>query len=164
MSTVRYFVPGKPATDLGSFDNLWPVLMALPDFAAERRYKDIVDGNDTVFQKAFNSNEHCFHWMAHQQDRLHTLKNIMTAERLPNFLSTFPWEKELGLWSDPERAVFVDMGGGLGQACTRLREMYPHHPGRLVLQDLPPLIINAKPLNGVDMMVHDMLTPQPLKG
>jgi demethylsterigmatocystin 6-O-methyltransferase len=142
--------------------------MALPDFLAERKYPDIVDAKDTAFQKAFNTDQDCFHWLATQPTRIANFMVLLTDERTPNFLSTFPLEKELGSWSaEPEKALFVDIGGGMGHACIRLREKYPNQPGRVILQDLPPVLQAAQAtqrLSGIETMPHDFHTPQPVQG
>ncbi|KAF7622083.1 putative O-methyltransferase [Aspergillus flavus] len=166
--TQTLAVPGLEAGMRHAFENLWPVLMALPDFLAERKYPDIVDAKDTAFQKAFNTDQDCFHWLATQPTRIANFKVLLTDERTPNFLSTFPLEKELGSWSaEPEKALFVDIGGGMGHACIRLREKYPNQPGRVILQDLPPVLQAAQatlPLSGIESMPHNFHTPQPVQG
>jgi demethylsterigmatocystin 6-O-methyltransferase len=147
------------------FDNLCPILMALPEFLAERKYQDIVDGQDTVFQNVFKTDQHCFPWIASQPNRIANFQVLMTVERSPNWLSTFPMEGEVGTWSaDGDKAIFVDMGAGLGQGCTQFRDIYPNLPGRIVLQELPPFIQIMKPLDRVELMAHNFFTPQPVKG
>ena len=45
------------------------------------------------------------------------------------------------------------------------RSKYPHVPGRLVLQDLPPVIDSIQQLHPkIERMKHDFLTEQPVKG
>ncbi|GMF94006.1 unnamed protein product [Aspergillus oryzae] len=131
-------------------------------------YPDIVDAKDTAFQKAFNTDQDCFRWLATQPTRIANFKVLLTDERTPNFLSMFPLEKELGSWSaEPEKALFVDIGGGMGHACIRLREKYPNQPGRVILQDLPPVLQAAQatqPLSGIESMPHNFHTPQPVQG
>ena len=61
-------------------------------------------------------------------------------------------------------AVFVDVGGGTGQQCVALKEKFPDLPGKVILQDLPAVIAEAKLPEGIETMVYDFFTPQPVKG
>ena len=65
---------------------------------------------------------------------------------------------------DPDAVVLVDIGGGLGHQCAEFKRQYPEAPGRVVLQDLEGPISAAASIPGVENMVHDMFTTQPIKG
>jgi len=73
--------------------------------------------------------------------------------------------------SKPE-VLLVDVGGNMGRDVKLFRNAFPETvvSGRVVLQDLPP-IIEAGPQNDVEMqelrieaMAHDFFTSQPVKG
>ena len=70
----------------------------------------------------------------------------MTAQRegQKTWLDVFPFEQELG--------------------CVALREKYPDIPGRVILQDLAPVVAQAIPAKGVEAIPHDFWTQQPVKG
>jgi len=74
-------------------------------------------------------------------------------------------EETKGL-DDPERVLYVNVGGGIGHQCAEFRNKYPASqiPGRVVLQDLPATIERALPTEGVENMAHDFFQPQPVKG
>lgn len=59
---------------------------------------------------------------------------------------------------------FIDVGGGHGHQCIQLRDKYPHLRGRLVLQDLPEAVDHLPPLDGIQVMAHDIFKPQNIKG
>ena len=80
------------------------------------------------------------------------------------FLDVFPFDKEIGIDSEPETPLFVDVGGSIGHQCAALKKKFPNIPGRVILQDLPPVIAQAIPTEGVELMVHDFMTEQPIKG
>lgn len=61
------------------------------------------------------------------------------------------------------RALFVDIGGNIGHQSARLRARYPDAPGRIIVQDLEETIQAARPVEGVEFMVHDFFGPQPIK-
>ncbi len=64
---------------------------------------------------------------------------------------------------EPERAHFVDVGESFGHQCARLKAKYPDLPGRIVLQEMPEKIKQARPIEGLEFMAHDFFTPQPVK-
>lgn len=72
--------------------------------------------------------------------------------------------------AEPERPLFVDVGGGRGHAIKAIRAEFPGLPvGRFVLQDRPEVIEAGKALDDPDLrdvqrMVVDFHASQPLKG
>ncbi|KAI9707878.1 MAG: hypothetical protein M1820_004484 [Bogoriella megaspora] len=89
----------------------------------------------------------------------------MYAQRssVNNCFSFLPIEEECKDWPS-DKPVFVDVGGGTGQQCMALKEKFPRLPGRVILQDLSAPIEEASVSNGVEKMVYDFFTPQPVKG
>ena len=87
----------------------------------------------------------------------------MSVPREGDWLDVVPFMQETTSL-EPERVHFVDVGGSFGHQCARLKAKYPDLPGRIVLQDLPETIKQARPIEGVEFMAHDFFTPQPVKG
>jgi demethylsterigmatocystin 6-O-methyltransferase len=59
------------------------------------------------------------------------------------------------------------MGGASGQQCVEFKKRFPHIKGRVILQDMPVVIADAKAQGlgeGIEAMVHDFYTPQVVKG
>jgi hypothetical protein len=81
----------------------------------------------------------------------------------------FSWVAEKAT-ADPERVLFVDVGGGKGQAIRAICKENPHIPlSRCVLQDREDVIANAKEmdlddLRGAALAPHNFHTEQPVKG
>jgi demethylsterigmatocystin 6-O-methyltransferase len=91
----------------------------------------------------------------------------MTVQRagLSDWLSVFPVEKEIGSWSaTPEKAVFVDVGGGYGHQCKAFKAKYPDLPGRIILQDLPQTLERVQPIPGVEAIAQNFFEPQVIEG
>lgn len=161
--------PGYSAGIYTYFDNFGPVYQALPEFLAATGYRDIVNENNTPFQKVFLTDLPVFRWLATQPERsrpLHEFMTTLNAEGVPWF-DAFPLERELGSFSGPH--VLVDVGGGFGQQCVNLKLRYPALQGKLVLQDLPQTLEQLPPpimaqLDGVERMPHDFFAPQPVEG
>lgn len=87
----------------------------------------------------------------------------MPAQRegMASWLDAFPIvEQAKGV--DPQRVVFVDIGGGIGHICAELKGRYPALPGKVLLQDRPETLAHAIP--GIEAQEHDFFTPQPIKG
>lgn len=67
-------------------------------------------------------------------------------------------------------ALLVDVGGNVGHDLLEFRRAYDqqHVKGRLILQDLPAVIESAPAEElrqaGIETMVHDFFTEQPIKG
>lgn len=82
-----------------------------------------------------------------------------------SWLSVYPVEKEVEGWDAGEdKAVYVNMGGGIGHQCRQFKEKYPGVKGRVVLQDLPHSIDKALDTPGVENCVHNFFEPQPITG
>ena len=89
----------------------------------------------------------------------------MTIER-HGWLEVFAFEQEVLGWKgeDEERVLMVDFGGGRGHQCVRLRKKYPGLKGRVVLQDLEAVVAGLGSMEGVEIMAHNFLQLQPVKG
>lgn len=137
----------------------------LPDFLAKIKYQDITDNNDTVFQTAYKTQGPAFEHMAAHPQMAAYFNQYMAHRRkgMNTWLSVFPMEEETK-GSDPNGVVFIDIGGNIGHQCAEFKAKYPNLPGRVVLQDLPHAIGMALETPGVENTIHDIFTPQPIKG
>ena len=108
-----------------------------------------------------------FIWFPNQPERFAYFQQFMTVSRVgaADWLSVFPLQQEMGGWSaEPDKAVFVDIGGSFGHQCIGLKAKYPDLPGRVILQDLPQTLEHVRPIEGVEIMVQDFYKPQVIKG
>ena len=94
----------------------------------------------------------------------------MAARRkgLATWHETFPMASILGTnaKTDPEAVLLVDVGGNKGHEITSFHKAHSELPGRLILQDLPPMIerVSKEPPEGIELMPYDFFNPQPVKG
>lgn len=150
-----------------SFDILSPCWNKLPAYLAERKYQNPTNVMDTAFHKAFHSKEHFMQFMGSKPDSHKSAQLYMSGmyEGKPTWLDFFPVMKQISEGAHERKCAvtFVDLGGGYGQEAVTLRKRFPSLPGRIVLQDLPQ-VASGLGLEGVEVMVHDMFSPQPLKG
>ena len=143
-----------------------PCWQALPEFLAETKYQNPTDSAHSAFQKGHNTEQLPFQWALSVPSRFNNSNLWMAAncEGQNIFLDVYPFEKELCHGLKPETPVFVDVGGGIGQKCLALKQRLPDIFGRIINQDLPPVIAQAIPCEGVEHIVHDFMTEQPIKG
>lgn len=137
----------------------------MPDYYAEARYQEVNDIRKGIFQKAFQTEHSCYEYLVFNPKLQGYMQDAMKLQPPGgDWLSVFPLE---GLEaSSPERPLFVDIGGGMGQQCMRFRERHPGLPGRVVLQDMPITIGRVpQPMpNGIEAMAHDIDAAQPIRG
>lgn len=125
----------------------------------------MTDNAQTPAQKAFKTDLPAYDFLPSDPRRFAHLHQMMMAQRTHDWLSSFPVEREVGDWSpEPEKALFVDIGGGFGHQCVRLKAKYPNLLGRIILQDIPETISLVKPTEGVEAMAHNFYDPQPIEG
>lgn len=91
-------------------------------------------------------------------------QQLMSVPREGHWLDVIPFADAVASMESPDRAIFVDIGGSIGHQCARLKAKYPDLSNRIVLQDREETFKNAAPIEGVEFMVHDFFTPQPVKG
>jgi hypothetical protein len=79
----------------------------------------------------------------------------------------YPFTEKLRELESPDRATIVDVGGGRGHMLRWIREGVPELKGQFILQDRANVIAdNGEEIraHGIEPMVHDFFTPQPVKG
>ena len=82
----------------------------------------------------------------------------------PQWFDIFPVTEKFTL-SDPSAPLLVDVGGGVGHNLVAFKQRHPNVLGKLIVQDIPVVVKNAKDLpTGVEAVVHDFFMPQPVKG
>jgi hypothetical protein len=77
------------------------------------------------------------------------------------WVEAYPAAEKLRI-DDPERVLFVDVGGNLGHQVRKFAEAYPSLPGKLVLEDFPDVVNAAKDApESIVRLGHDFFKPQP---
>ncbi|KAI1207206.1 O-methyl transferase B [Annulohypoxylon truncatum] len=137
----------------------------LPSFLERSGYKEPVDETNTAFHQAWKTPLSPFIWYDSQPRLAKYFNDYMATRSQPqqSWLKVYPvLEEATNL--HPERALYVDVGGGIGHQCAQFKDKYPELQGRVILQDLPFAIAEALPTPGVENMVHDVFEPQPIRG
>ena len=141
------------------------MFQTLPSFLTDNAYQNITDKNHAVHQDAWKSSVDAFTWLSQHPKNFSDFNQYMATQRrtAPTWLSEYPLEAEIQGW-DPQKPLFVDVGGGIGHQCVDLIVRYPKLPGRVVLQDMAHSIDEALQSPVLDVMVHDIYDRQPIKG
>lgn len=152
-------------TTRSSFETIGPQYQELPRFLKRINYQNVSDPQHSVFQDAWKTNLGAFDWFQYHPENLEYFNQYMASRRegAETWLSVYPIEEETVSW-DPEAAVFVNMGGGIGHQCAEFRARYPKVAGRVILQDLPHSIDRALQSPGVENMTHNFFERQPIIG
>lgn len=147
------------------FGTASPMYQTLPAFLKKTCYKDPVDELHTSFQDAFHTELPVFAWFASHPQHLGAFNEYMRLRRQPtvSWLTAYPVLDQVKNW-DSEKAIFVNVGGGVGHQCAEFKQRFPDLPGKVILQDLPHSIAAALSTPGVENMVHDFFEPQPVRG
>ncbi|KAJ5106317.1 hypothetical protein N7456_002992 [Penicillium angulare] len=163
--TKTFSVSSFQAAICHYFDTMGPSIQKLPEFLKETHYQDPQDSANTALQKAFNTDQPAFFWLQTQPEKMGFFQEYLTTNRAgrPTFLDAYPVLKNsIGL--SPERALFVDVGGGFGQQAISFREKYPELEGRVIVQDLAPTLAHALKHPNVEVSEQDFFQPQTIKG
>lgn len=118
---------------------------------------------------AFAEKATLFEWMKKNPKQRKYFDNYMAGRRKEMFrwFEIFPITDKLtaGLRSGSKDVLIVDIGASHGHDLVRFKERHNDLSGRFILQDLPETIDSIKiPLPGIEPMIYDFFTPQPVIG
>ncbi|KAF2730937.1 S-adenosyl-L-methionine-dependent methyltransferase [Polyplosphaeria fusca] len=163
--------PGTAGIIKHYFDVVGLLYQATPAYLDKHGYKDLNDAHNTVFQAAHDTTQTPFEWISSRPEAYANFNTYMAARNADqvSWLQNYPVHKDISPTDpniNPERVLFVDVGGGIGHQATDFRAKYKEIPGRVLNQDLAFPIKQAKGIGapGVEHMVHDIFTPNPIKG
>ncbi|KAL4802514.1 S-adenosyl-L-methionine-dependent methyltransferase [Aspergillus unguis] len=149
-------------------------LTSLPAHLKKTNYVNPSDGCHAAFQDGYRTDSHFFNFLGANPSFAEQFNNHMTAyhQGRPSWMDEgfFPVPSLTeGLEIGAEDVLLVDVGGGVGHDLSEFRRKWPNVPGRLVLQELPEVIGQAKWQNEatgktIEPMGHNFFEEQPIKG
>ncbi|KAF7618333.1 hypothetical protein AFLA_007230 [Aspergillus flavus NRRL3357] len=149
------------------FDMCNPTYQEMPRYLAETGYQNPTSFTDGIFQRAHKTDLHTFAFVHGDPVRSAHFNHFMKAQRgsQPKCFDLYPFDEESKGWPS-DKPLFVDVGGGAGYQTVSFLERFPNLPGRVVLQDLPEPIEDAKSVvpENVERMAHNFFEPQPVIG
>lgn len=141
----------------------------MPRYLEKTGFKH-VDGAPGPFQDCNNTDDLMFPYLMKNPKMMSNFNAFMAGslETRPDWFNTFD-AKGIVLdgakKGDPEAPLFVDVAGGEGHDVEAFSKAFPDAPGKLFLQDLPPVIANIKQLDEkIVRQPHDFFEEQPVKG
>lgn len=147
-------------------------ILALPAQLKKDGYRNPSNGLDCGFQLGFNTQKHFFEFIKDYPEAAKQFNNHMSV-----YSQGRPSWMDVGFYDVPslihhaetgeDHALLVDVGGSVGHDLSEFRRKWPQAAGRLVLQDLPEVLAQAKNANlhpSIELMEHDFFTEQPVKG
>ena len=151
-----------------SIDCLAPTWASLPATLAESHYENPVDNLHTGLQVGLRTSLHAFEWFARRPKVFNDFNVFMSAQREGRvyWLEFYPFEQKLSAEARDNKhdVLFVDVGGALGSEIKELRKRYPAVKGRMILKDQQQTIDHVSVDPGMEAMVHNFFTPQPVIG
>ena len=149
-----------------SYDLVAKQYQATPSFLKENNYQNPTDETNTAFQMGWNTRKPPFDLMLTVSGAMEHFHKYMALRRQValSWLTVYPVKEETAGLTDPERPLYVNVGGGIGHQCAQFREKFPDLPGRVILQDLPQTVAGALQTPGIENMAHDFFEPQPVRG
>ncbi|KAI1750501.1 S-adenosyl-L-methionine-dependent methyltransferase [Xylaria castorea] len=115
--------------------------------------------------KAFSTDLPAFAWLPTQPERFAPVQQVMTVQgaSVVPWFSVFPFEKELGNFTDAH--AFVNVGGGFGHQSLALLKVFPVLHGKIYLEALPQTFEELPfKLDGIEPKPHNFFEGQPIKG
>ncbi|TRX89195.1 hypothetical protein FHL15_009893 [Xylaria flabelliformis] len=138
-------------------------------FYHEKTSFEHVEGAPGPFQDAHNTQDNMFPWLIKDPPMMGNFNAFMTGQRADRkqWFDFFDVDAILlnGAKEHSDAALLIDIGGGEGVDIAEFHRRYPDAPGKLILQDLPPVIDTIQDLlPKIERQKYDFFKEQPIKG
>jgi hypothetical protein len=159
------------ALTLNRFAAATQSLASMPQFLESTGFKN-VEGSPGPFQYSHNTEDGMFPWLMKNPAMMGNFNAFMAGslETRKDWFSTFPVDEILlndAVKDNSEAVLLVDIGGGEGHDIQAFHDAFPTAPGKLILQDLAPVIDNIKENRLSPTIIqqkHNFFQEQPQKG
>lgn len=178
--TERLVQPGGAEGIIFCFETGQPSFTRIPELLRKEGFRNPQSSSDPTkpsigpFQFGQGTKRTIFEWFTSERpdvfESFHAYIHAIREHR-PSWTDMYPANERLvaGLKPEGDASAFIDIGGSMGQTVAEFRTDVPAFTGRLILQELPPVIEMAKtqpvPLDKrIELQPHDFFTAQPVKG
>ncbi|KAI9737833.1 MAG: hypothetical protein M1834_009202 [Cirrosporium novae-zelandiae] len=150
------------------FDQGLVTVGSMPEYFKKNGFKCPADSKSGPLQYAFNTDLESYAYWQTKPEVITGFNLFMTSK----FGTSKPWtefypiEKQLiqGFDKSLSPDMFIDVGGGRGQAVLAVKTKVPHVPGKLTLEDRPEVINDIRELDeNICRVKYDFFTPQPVQ-
>ncbi|KAL8662724.1 MAG: hypothetical protein Q9168_008215 [Polycauliona sp. 1 TL-2023] len=151
-------------------DLLHPPIYNIPQLLRSAGFRNPTDSDNTAFNIAFDTKRNVFDHMAQDPSLVRNFGLFMASQTAgrPNFLDFFPAKEQVlkGYESELNKdgVIFVDIGGAQGSEALEFQRRFPSHAGRLILQERAAVVEQVPATDGLEIQVHDLFSPQPIRG
>lgn len=146
-------------------------VFAIPEYGMKTGWQSNGSYADGPFQLGAKTNLGFWEYLNEVPERMQLFNSGMRSQTTignGRRSGAYPFAAELN--KEPigtDEVLIVDVGGGRGQSLEAIKHDYPQLEGRLVLQDLPDVIADARS-NGlpeyIETSVSSFFKPQPIQG
>ncbi|KAI1486916.1 sterigmatocystin 8-O-methyltransferase [Biscogniauxia mediterranea] len=138
-----------------------------PNYLREAGYRCPTDAHDGLMQYAFQTKLTTFELFISRPRVLKDFNTFMgnTMGARKYWVDWFPVNERLldNVAIAADSPLLVDVGAGKGHDLLAFRSKYPHIEGRLILQDLAPVISSIQVVDpAIELMIYDFFTEQPV--
>lgn len=140
----------------------------MPKYFETRGYNSPTDATDAPFNHAVHFRGTAFDYLALPGNERFSAACNATMTMQPKSTeaewtsSGYPAVEKLGGDDvDPDRVVFVDVGGGWGHQVEKFNKQYPQVKGKLVVEDLSHVVEGATVASHITKVGHSFFEPQP---
>lgn len=139
----------------------------MPDYFKSLDYSRPENAKDAAFAYAFHFNGTIFDFMKSHPQTAQSYEMTMIGFNTdrPGWTDVYA-PTNLTENYDPDTALLVDLGGGLGNDILKFQQALPKNlqsPKRLILQDQPQVLEKVQS-TAITKMPHDFFTKEPVKG
>ena len=167
-----FLIPANRNMFKQMYDFLGLGVYTMPQFLESIDYRNPTDYNNGAFQYGHRTKLGFFDYMKDDPERIKVfnsgMQSLATIGDARKSAGPFPFDKKLkGEDLSATDVLIVDVGGGRGQALKAIIETFPTLKGRMILQDMPDVIEDAKAddlPSFIEPMAASFFERQPVKG
>ena len=167
-----FLIPANRDMFKQRYDLLGLAVYTMPQFLESTHYRNPTDYHSGAFQYGHRTELGLFEYIKGNPKSVKTFDSAMQSLAMMydagRSAGSFPFDKELDLEEIRDSyVVVVDVGGGRGQALKAIHEGFPSLRGRMVLQDVPEVIEDAKASglpSFIEPMAASFFEAQPVQG
>lgn len=143
----------------------------MPSLLKRTNYRNPSNGSECGFQLGYDTQDHFFDFLKTHPTTAKQFNNHMSAyhQGRPSWMDVgfYDVPQLISTDVDDDGVLLVDIGGSVGHDLSEFRRKWPEARGRLILQDLPEVLDQARTMSldkSIEIMDHDFFTEEPIKG